>query len=150
MRPPFFPKTMGEWAYLVALIGGAIWCWSNFYLTKTYATPMYVDTEIVKQSTAMSAQHVDMMAQFTRAMEPLKDLPAHVTQLESYVAEHRTFTEEEKRTLKEINESMASVRINEAVLIAKLDTFRDDEKLIIDRLNRLIGKQKPEGLSANP
>ena len=150
MKTPFFPKTMGEWAYLVALIGGAMWAWTTFYLTKTYATPMYVDTEIVKQSTAMTAQHMDMMAQFTKAVEPLKDLPAHVLQLEGYVAEHRSFTEDEKRTLKELNETMTVVRTNQAVVIASLATFREDEKMIIDRLNRLIGRQKPEGLSVNP
>jgi len=161
MKTPFFPKTMGEWAYLVALIGGAMWAWTTFYLTKTYASPVYVDTQIVKEQTrvdaeidkqggAMTAQHVDMMERFAKAVEPLKDLPAHVAQLEGYVAEHRSFTDEEKRTLKEINDSISSVRTNEAVLIAKLDTFRDDEKMIIDRLNRLIGRQKPEGISANP
>jgi len=150
MRPSFFPKTLGEWATLAVLIASALWCWTTFYLTKTYATPEYVDQQVVKSSQAMSAQHVDMMNQFAAAVAPLRDLPAHVTQLESYVAEHRSFTDEEKRALKEINDSISTVRTNEAVLIAKLDTFRDDEKLIIDRLNRLISRQKPEGLSVNP
>ena len=160
MKTPFFPKTMGEWAYLVDLIGGAMWAWTTFYLTKTYASPVYVDTQIVKEQTrvdaeidrqgsAMTAQHVDMMERFSKAIEPLKDLPSHVAQLDTYVSEHRAFTDEEKRTLKELNEKITVVRPNQAVVIASLATFREDEKMIIDRLNRLIGRQKPEGLSSN-
>jgi hypothetical protein len=150
MKTPFFPKTMGEWAYLVALIGGAMWAWTTFYLTKTYATPEYVDQKVSQSGTEMSAQHVAMMEQFAEAVRPLRDMPVRVAQIESFIVDHRNFTSEEKQELKSINESLISVRTNEATLIANLATFREDEKLIIDRLNRLIGRQKPEGLSANP